>query len=764
MKEFKIIGQSIPRHDAREKAFGLTSYAADFSKPGMLIGKVLRSRYPSANILSIDTSQAKRLAGVQAILTAEDVPHNESITRFGQTHSMGGGFEGLYRVLAENRVRFLGEGVALVAAESEEVACRALDLIQVRYEPLPGVFDPLEAMVPGAPQVEENRSNVITHYEVLQGDVQEGFAEAELVIQNTYRVPFVDHAYIEPECGVAWVDENGVITIRVSTQVIEHFRGVADVLGLPHNQVRVIGTYVGGGFGGKEDITVESFLALLTMKTGKPVKLTYTREESILSHSKRHPYVMEYKTGAKRNGQLCALQARIVSDAGAYTLLSPWVLLYSMVNAAGPYRIPHVRVDGYTVLTNNTFTSANRGFGAPQVCFAYESQMDELAKAIGMGPLEIRKINYLNKGESLPTGQSLEYHVALPETADQAFRALGEKASSRGSWKTGQGIASGMTSYGRMIFLHDTSRSYVSLELDGSATIRAGIQDIGGGQASSLCQIVAEVLGIPVEDIKIYIADTALTPLAGTTTATRQLYMSGNATLMAAREIRRTLLKKAGEMMELNPDLLDLVNRKVIDTLNPTNALPLNTVIKACASDGLPIYDLALFKAPFRNLTQVERIEGKVFPDFTFGSHAVEVAVDEETGKVEVLKLVSCFDVGRAINRASVEGQIEGGTVYGLGYGLCEEVILEKGITLTPSFSEYLLPTSMDVPNIQTIILESGEGAGPFGARGVGEPSVTAVASALGNAVADAIGVRVYDLPLTPEKVLRALKNRPNNS
>jgi CO/xanthine dehydrogenase Mo-binding subunit len=302
-----------------------------------------------------------------------------------------------------------------------------------------------------------------------------------------------------------------------------------------------------------------------------------------------------------------------------------------------------------------------------------------------------------------------------------------------------------MTSYGRMIFLHDTSRSYVSLELDGSATIRAGIQDIGGGQASSLCQIVAEVLGIPVEDIKTYIADTALTPLAGTTTATRQLYMSGNATLMAAGEIRRTLLKKAGEMMELNPDLLDLVNRKVIDTLNPTNALPLNTVIKACASDGLPIYNLALFKAPFR-------------------SHAVEVAVDEETGKVEVLKLVSCFDVGRAINRASVEGQIEGGTVYGLGYGLCEEVILEKGITLTPSFSEYLLPTSMDIPNIQTIILESGEGAGPFGARGVGEPSVTAVASALGNAVADAIGVRVYDLPLTPEKVLRALKNRPNNS
>jgi CO/xanthine dehydrogenase Mo-binding subunit len=360
----------------------------------------------------------------------------------------------------------------------------------------------------------------------------------------------------------------------------------------------------------------------------------------------------------------------------------------------------------------------------------------------------------------LATGQVLEHSVALKETTDKAFQALGEKLSAKGNMKIGRGIASGMTSYGRMVFLHDTSRSYVSVEMDGSVTVRAGVQDIGGGQASSLCQIAAEVLAVPLEEIKIYIADTALTPLAGTTTATRQLYMSGNATLMAAQEVRKTLLKKAGEMMKIDPRRLDLVDKEVIDTEGSGKSLSLIEVVKACASDGLPLYHVALYKAPFRNLNQYERIEGQVFPDFTFGTHAVEVAVDEETGKVDVLKLNSCYDVGRAINRLSVEGQIEGGTIYGMGYGLTEEVILEKGVTMTPSFSEYLLPTSMDVPDVNTILIESGDGVGPFGAKGVGEPSVCSIAPAIANAVFDAIGVRIYDLPLTPEKIVRAIKEK----
>lgn len=759
MEELRIVGKPIPRRDAWEKAFGLVSYAADFFMPGMLYGKVLRSQHPSAKIVSIDTSKAERLSGVKAVLTAKDVPKNEFVTRFGQTHTIGGRFEGVYRVLADKKVRFMGEAVALVAAETMEIAENALELIKVVYQPLPGVFDPLEAMESRAPQVEEGGSNIIAHYEVTKGDVEKGFSEADIIVENTYRVPFVDHAYIEPECGLAWVSEDGVITIRVATQVIDHFRGVADALGLPHNRVRIIGTYVGGAFGGKEDITVENFLALLTSKTGRPVKLTYSREESILCHSKRHPYIMVYKTGSKKTGQLTALKGKIVSDAGAYAYLSPRVLLYSMVDAAGPYRIPHVRIDGYTVLTNNTFTSANRGFGAPQVCFAYESQMDELARQLNIDPVDIRKVNYLEKGETLATGQVLEYHVALKETTEKAFEALGETTTKpTGRVKIGRGIASGMTSYGRMIFMHDTSRSHVSIELDGSVTLRVGIQDIGGGQASSLCQIVAEILGVPLEDIKTYIADTALTPLAGTTTATRQLYMSGNATLMAAQEIRKTLLNKAGEMMSIDPKRLDLADREVVDLEGTGKSLPLSQVVRACASDGLPLYHVALFKAPFRNLANFERIEGQIFPDFTFGSHAAEVAVDEETGRVQVLKLVSCLDVGRAINPLSVQGQMEGGAVYGMGYALTEEVIIEKGVTRTPSLSEYLLLTAMDVPDIQTILLESGDGVGPFGAKGVGEPAVCSVAPAICNAVSDAIGVRIFSLPLKPEKIFSALR------
>jgi CO/xanthine dehydrogenase Mo-binding subunit len=756
--EYRIIGKPLPRHDAWDKAFGKTRYADDFDMPGMLYGKVLRSAYPAANILSIDTTEAKKLPGVEAVLTAEDVPNNETVTRFGQTHQVGG-FEGLYRVLADKKVRSMGDAVALVAAGTEEIAEEALRLIKVNFEPLPGVFDPVEAMRPEAYKVGESESNVICSYKVRKGNVEEGFARSDVVVENTYHVPHVEHAFMEPESGTAWIDEDGVITIRVSTQVMEHFRGVADVLGIPHNKVRVIVPMVGGGFGSKEDITVETFVALLASKTKKPVKMTFTREESIRATSKRHPYVMKYRTGATKDGKLMAMEAEIISDAGAHVYLSPWVLLYSTVDATGPYDIEHVKVDAHTVLTNNTFASANRGFGGPQVCFAYESQMDELAKRLGMTPLELRRKNYLHKGGALATGQVLEYAVETEQTATKAMEAMGEPSKPTSpSERIGRGLASGMLSYGRMVFLHDTSRSFVSIEMDGSVTVKCGVQDIGGGQASSIASIAAEVLGVSMKDVSTFIGDTALTPLAGTTTATRMLYMSGNATLKAAAEVRKNLLGKAAQLLEADAEDLILKDRKIYVKGVPGNALALDKVVKACAADGIPLYHVAQFNAPFRELIDFKTGQGQVFPDFTFGSHAVEVAVDLETGKVRVLKLISCFDVGQAINPLSAEGQLEGGAIYGLGYALTEKVILDRGLTLTPSFSEYLIHTAMDAPDVQTIMIESGDGAGPFGAKGVGEPSCVPIAPAVVNAVCDAIGVRIFDLPLTPEKILKALK------
>ncbi len=758
--ELKIVGKNIPRHDAFEKVSGTTCYSADFFLEGMLYGKVLRSPYASAKILSIDNRAAESLSGVKAVLRAKDVFKNELVTRFGQTDTLEGGYEAIYRVLADKKVHFIGEAVAIVAADTEEIAEKALEMINVEYEPLPGIFDPFEAMKPDAPRVEEGRSNIITHCEVRKGDIEEGFSQADMIVENTYRVPFVDHAYLEPECGVSWIDENGILNIRVATQMVDHYMEVADVLGIPHNRVRVFSPYIGGAFGGKLDITVENFLALLTYRTKRPVKLTYTREESILCHSKRHPYTMIYKMGVKKDGRLTALEAKLISDAGAYVYLSPWVLYLSTVMATGPYRIPHVKVDGFTILTNNVFTSANRGFGAPQVCFAYESQMDELAKRLGMNPLDLRRLNYLNKGETLGSGQIMENHVAVAQTAEKAYQALGEKAEEKPKLKIGRGIASGMTCYGRSVFRNDSSRCLVSIETDGSVTIRTGIQDLGGGQASSLSQLVAEILGVPLENIKIYIADSALTPRAGWATATRQLYMAGNAALMAAQEIRTTLLKKAGEIMGTDPEKLILADMEVVDNEGSGKSIPLVQVVKSCVSSGLPLSHTALFEAPARNLTQFGHVEGKVYPDYTFGSHAAEVSVDVETGEVQVLKLICCLDVGKAINPQSVEGQLEGGAIYGLGYALTEEVILEKGIMKTPSFSEYLIPTSMDVPDIKTILIESGEGLGPFGAKGVGEPALISVAPAISNAVCDAIGIRIFDLPLTPEKIVTALKEK----
>jgi CO/xanthine dehydrogenase Mo-binding subunit len=471
---------------------------------------------------------------------------------------------------------------------------------------------------------------------------------------------------------------------------------------------------------------------------------------------------MKYKTGATKNGKLVAMEAELISDAGGYVFLSPWVLLYSTVKATGPYDITHVKVDTHTVLTNNTFSSANRGFGAPQPCFAYESQLDEIAKQLNMTPLEIRKKNYLHTGDSLATGRVLEHAVETEQTAEKAMEALGEPSKPRSaSEKIGQGMASSMMSYGRMTFLHDTSRSYVSLDLDGSVTVKCGVQDIGGGQASSLAQIAAEVLGVPLEDVTVYIGDSALTPLAGTTTATRQLYMSGNATYKAAMAVRDNLLKKAADILDTAPENLDIKDREIFIkpgiAPEPDRILALDDVVKACAADGIQLYNVAQFNAPARELIDFKTGQGQVFADFTFGTHAMEVAVDVDTGKVNVLKIVTCFDVGKAINPLSAEGQLEGGALYGLGYGMIEEVILDKGNTLTPSLAEYLIPTSLDAPDVKTIMIESGGGVGPFGAKGLGEPSCVSAAAAFANAVADAIGVRIYDLPVSAEKIIRAL-------
>jgi CO/xanthine dehydrogenase Mo-binding subunit len=666
-------------------------------------------------------------------------------------------------VLAADRVRFQGEPVVAIAAQTPEIAARAAELVEIEYEEQPGVFDPLEALRPGAPSVHEG-GNVLRRWQLRKGDVALGFRRADVVVEETYRTPFVDHVYLETETGVGWVDAEGVLTLRVSTQVLEHFRDVADVLRLPHGRVRLEGAYLGGGFGGKEDVTVECLLGLLVWHTRRPVRLVFSREESFIGHGKRHPYVMRYRTGATKGGELVALEAELVSDSGAYAALSPWVLLYSLVTATGPYRIPHVRVDAVTVYTNNPIASAYRTFGSIQTCIAYESQMDALAHALDLDPLDLRARNFLRRGDAIATGQVLETEPMREETMRRAWAALGPPRATRGPVRIARGLAASLTPYGRMAWTHDSASAWVGMELDGTAVVRCAAPDVGGGQTASLCSITAEVLGLPVEHVVAVGRDSHFTPRAGTTTATRQLLMSGNAVFNAARVVRRHLVDQAAEMLEAAPADVELDLGRAFVRGAPARAVSFAEVVKAASGSGRPVQALEKFDAPSAPTIDPLTGQGKPFNDYTFGTQAVEVEVDEETGVARATRLVACYDVGQVINRQSAEGQLEGGAVQGLGHALLEEVVLEQGISRNPHLFDYKIPTTLDAPPVETIMLESGNGLGPFGAKGIGEPAMTPTPAAVMNAVSRALDRRVTELPISPERVLGLLRARPDES
>ena len=757
-RDYRVIGKGLPRPDAWEKVRARPIYAGDFAPPGMLHGRIVRSPYASARLIGIDTAAAAALPGVHAVLTGRDVPQNHLRMELPgrMAEATAGAVLATQPVLAEDRVRFQGEPVAAIAAETPEIAAEAAALVRVEYEELPGVYDPLDALRPDAPAVHDG-GNVLRRWHLRQGDVAEGFRRADVVVEHVYRTPFVDHVYLETETGVGWVDAEGVLVLRVSTQVLEHFRDVAEVLALPHNRVRIEGAYLGGGFGGKEDITVECLLGLLVWKARRPVQLIFSREESFIGHGKRHPYVMRYRTGATRDGALTALEVDLVSDSGAYAALSPWVLLYSLVTAAGPYRVPHVKVDATTVYTNNPIASAYRTFGSIQPCIAYEGQMDALARALGMDPLVLRERNFLRKGDHLATGQVLESEPMLAETMRRAWEALGPVRPAEGPLRIGRGLAASLTPYGRMCWTRDSSSAWIGMELDGSAVVRCAAPDVGGGQTASLCSITAEVLGLAPERVVAVGRDSHFTPRAGTTTATRQLLMSGNAVLRAATELRRHLVAQAAEMLEAAPADVELGEAGAVVRGAPGRAVTMASVVRAATAAGRPVQVLEKYDAPSAPTIDPVTGQGKAFNDYTFGTQAVEIEVDEETGRARVTKLAACYDVGQVINRQSCEGQVEGGAVQGLGHALLEEVVLEQGLSKNPHLLDYKIPTTLDVPPIDVILIESGNGLGPFGAKGIGEPAMTATPAAVGNAVAAAVGRTVTEFPLTSERILAYL-------
>ena len=751
---YRVVGTSPAHHDFVDKVKGSLHYAADWQLPGMLHGRVVRSPVPSARITAIDVSAARALPGVAAVLTAADVPSNAIV------EMASGGLAELevtMPVLAADRVRYAGEPVAVVAAATRQIADAAAELVAVDYEELPGVFDVTSALAADSPRVHDVGNTLVT-WQIRCGDVAAALAAADVVVEGEYRSQHVEHAYLEPEAGVGWL-ENGVLTLRVSTQVIEHAAAIARIIGVPQSKVRVIAAYMGGGFGGKEDMTVEPYLALLVWHTRRPVRMIWDRQESLVASTKRHPFLMRYRTGAASDGTITAQHVEIIGDAGAYPNLSPRVLFAAAACACGPYRVPNASITSSAVFTNNVPASAFRGFGAMQVVLGYEAQMDLLAERLGLSRTQVRERNFLAKGELLPTGERLDTCVEVAQTMHRALALLGEPPRPSGPGKvTGRGIGCNRHPYGRTIWFRDRAAAWLSLQADGTLLIRSGVTDLGAGQAASLCQIAAEVLGAPLDDISIYIGDSALNPPAGGTFATRQLYMSGNAVLHAALELRERMAPVAADLLGVPADELEFADGRV-RAADDGVSITLAELAAACDKRAISTAHLSTWRAEAGSFDP-RAGQGDTFPDYTYGTHAADVEVDTETGQVTVLRYAACHDVGRAINPMRVDGQIQGGAMQGLGYALTEDMGIEDGYVQAALFANYLIPNAQDFPDVLVDIVESGEGKGPLGARGIGEPPIGNVAATIASAIHDAIGVRPAQLPMTPERVLWLLDGR----
>lgn len=740
------VGVEIPKVDVMEKVLGEARYGADLSSYEPIHLKVVRSSRPHAKILRIETGEALRIPGVERIFTAKDVPGKNLIGTITKDQP----------VLATDRVRYIGDPVALVAAKTAEAAQEATGKVVVVYEDLPIVTHPEEALQPYAPSIHE-KGNLLLKFNVIKGDVQTGFKEAEVIVEETYTTPRVDHAYLEPDAGIAFLDEEGRITVTCPTQNVHYDqREVAAVLSLPLEKVRIIQCATGGGFGGRLDITVQCLLALAVFHLKRPVKIVYSREEVFQVTSKRHPLRIRYKSGAGKDGRLTAVEVDILGDTGAYASYGATVAIRSAVHATGPYQVPNVKVRSRMVYTNNPWSGAMRGFGVPQVAFAHESQMDLLAQALKMDPIEIRLRNALRVGSETATGQTLMASVGIGETLRKVKEwrdrsVLSRRDTPKPHLKRGVGIGSMWYGIGNT-GIANPSTAQMEIDPDGEVRLFTGAADIGQGSDTVLLQIASESLGLPVEEIRLIRADTAVTTDAGATSASRQTYISGNAILHAIRNLGKEAIKEASGFLGIDEKDLFFEEGKIKSRACLTISLPIRQVAKRC---GRVLRGEGSFDPETIRLDP-QTGQGAPYGTFAFATHLAEVEVDMETGKVKVRRVIACHDVGKAIHPKNVIGQIMGGIGMGIGFALMEDYIPGE----TTSFVNYLIPTPKDVPEVIPIIVEDAEPTGPFGAKGIGEPALIPSAPAILNAIADAIGERIYHLPANLERVLEAVQRK----
>ncbi len=744
---FETFGRPMLRVDGPEKLRGEAVYAGDLSFPGMLHLRVLRSDRPHARITEIHTRDGETYTGVMAVFTHRDIP---GTNRTGPRNKD-------QPVLCDDKVRHLGDPVALVAAETPEAAEGAISRIRVDYEDLPGVFSPEEALASDAPKIHDS-GNVLLERVLVKGDADGALKEADLVVTNTYRTQMVEHAYLEPEAGVAKF-ENGRVTVWMPSKHA-HFdhREIAGVLGLSPEKVRVILTTIGGSFGDKQCLAPGYYAALASLKTGRPCKMVYGREESFIAYTKRHPFVIHYTTGATKEGKITAAKVEIVADTGAYSSYGPSILVRGLVHAAGPYEVPNVYVRARAVHTNNPVAGAMRGFGVPQVVVAHESQVDLLAEALKMDPFEIRLKNGMKAGSSTASGQCLAHSVGFSDTVLKVREEMTRRGVpvSFGSKRYGWGIASMFYGIG-LTGLPNPGFARIEAGDSGDCTLYLGCGDMGQGSATTMSQIAAEVLKSRLEKIHLVIGDTEICPDSGTSTASRVTYVVGRSVQLASENLRDLLRKTAASILGGAEEEIVLENGFLYPSETPCRAISIGDVVRKLREEGIPPVGEGTFN-PGTTALDLKTGQGNPYGTYAFATQGALVSVDTETGEVEVLDIVACHDVGKAVNPVNVVAQIEGGVSMGVGYGLLEEVLVNQGRIRNPRFSEYFIPTALDMPEVTSLVVEDEEPTGPFGAKGVGEPALLPTAPAILNAIAAATGVRVKEIPVTSEKLWRLLK------
>jgi xanthine dehydrogenase molybdenum-binding subunit len=749
----QTVGRLQFRPDAIDKVTGAAKFTDDLHFEGMLHARVLRAMTPHGILTRLEVEKARALPGVAAVLTAEDIPGVHKHGLFVEDWPVLVGIG--------ERIRYVGDAIAVVAAETRDIASQALELIEMDVTPEPVITGPVQARQADAPSLHPN-GNLLKHIKVRKGDLEAGFADAEVVLEHTFHTAITDHAFLEPECSVAVPLPNGRMEIYVGSQIPYADRQqVAGALGWQEQRVRVIGQLMGGGFGGKEDIAGQIHAALLANATGRPVKLLFDRHESLLVHPKRHATQIRVKMGARRDGRLTAVETELYGDTGAYASLGEKVMTRATTHSSGPYAVPHVRADCYAMYTNNPPAGAFRGFGVTQSAFAVESMMDTLADQLGMDPVELRRLNALQVGSTTNTGQVLNESVGLMECIDQVDRLMRSRQASDPfqpipvadaphlvrAW----GFAVGYKNTGLGGGAPDCAGAEVELFSDGTLEVRTASAELGQGLVTVLQMIVAEEFNISPLQVKVLVMDTDLTPDGGPTTASRQTFVTGNAALHAARTLRQAITTTLAEKFDHPPEQIHIADG--VAQINGTR-LPLGEVVSILKSEGREPRALYEYQAPE---TKPLGQGGDMHFAYSFAAQAALVEVNTRTGEVRVLEVIAANDVGMAINPLGLQGQVEGGVMMGIGNALTEHFIVEQGKVFTDRLARYRIPSIAQTPQIISIIVEHPVSSGPYGAKGVGEIVSIPTSPAITNAIYHAVGVRFDTLPVDQEVIVRSL-------